>query len=197
MRKKIFAILAPVLAVPLLAGAGFALFQFGGASSASAVIEGGNVRLEAIADLGEASIVNGSGEAGAPDVPSLVFSYYSIGFSDDVLIQYLPGTNWEEREMEIDLLVTLDVNKAPNMLSYARIGSGWEQDGDSVYRLTVEGAFSAASGNAVSYVFGDWPPLDYRTGMRPTNVASYQAMREALEGESLSFSFYFSLGGSN
>lgn len=186
--RKLLAILLPIIAASTIVGTGFALFHYyGGDESTSFTVSGSNVELEVMADKGTASIEN-------TELPTLVFSYYSIEFSDYLQINYQAGNNWGDKKYYLNLEATMDLSDISNFEDYITVG-GWNYDSSSeTYSISIENIFTATNDSSKSYVFSSWPHFSYGTNMRPTSTSELEAMKTALEGKTISITFNLYLG---
>lgn len=186
--RKLLAILLPIIAASTIVGTGFAVFHFyEGDESTSFTLSGSNVELEVMADKGTASIGN-------TELPTLVFSYYSIKFSDYLQINYEAGDNWGNKKYYLNLEATMDLSDISNFDDYITVG-GWNYDSSSeTYSISIENIFTATNYSTCSYVFSSWPYFSYGTNMRPTSTSELETMKAALKDKKISITFNLYLG---
>lgn len=189
MRTRLLYLILPLVTAATIVGTGFGVFHFyEGRESTSFTVSGRNVELEVMAATGSATIENSY-------LPSLVFSYYSIDFSDALSIGYTGGDNWGERTFSMDLAVTLSFSEGGRIASYVRVDD-WEYDPDTAtYSTLLEGVLEAGDSEYVEYIFTGWPSLSYRSGMRPTSSSDLESLIQDVDGESVEMTFTLSMGG--
>lgn len=188
MRTRLLYLILPLVTAVTIVGTGFAVFHYyEGDELTSFTLSGSNVALAVMAATGSATIENSY-------LPSLVFSYYSIDFSDYLQIDYKAGDNWGDKEYYLNLEATMDLSSIDNFDDYITVG-GWNYDSSSeTYSISIEKVFTATNDSSKSYVFTSWPYFSYETNKRPTSTSELETMKAALKDKKISITFNLYLG---